>query len=93
VRAAARRGICGVPSRLLDVNDQGVAMTYLIVGVDSRTLDPWHRNVMAHDAPSARRLARIRAATEGVALVVAAVIGPGSEVLAEPASVASSRAA
>jgi hypothetical protein len=70
-------------------------MTYLIVGVDRRTLDPWHRNVMADDAPSARRLARIRAAAEGVALVVAAVIGPGSEVLPEPSSAAtsSSRAA
>ena len=68
-------------------------MTYLIVGVDRRTLDPWHRNVMAHDAPSARRLARIRAAGEGIALVVAAVIGPGSEVLPEPSSASSSRAA
>ena len=63
-------------------------MVYLIVGVDGRTLDPWHRNVMADDAPSARRLARNRAAGEGVALVVAAVIGPGSEVLAEPSSAA-----
>jgi hypothetical protein len=71
-------------------------MVYLIVGVDSRTLVPWHRNVMADDPPSAGRLAQTRAAGEGVALVVAAVIGPGSEVLAEPspaATMAPSRAA
>jgi hypothetical protein len=71
-------------------------MVFLIVGVDRRTLVPWHRNVMAHDVSSARRLARIRAAGEGVALVVAAVVGPGSEVLPEPspaATMASSRAA
>jgi hypothetical protein len=71
-------------------------MVYLIVGLDSRTLVPWHRNVMADDVPDARRLAHVRAASEGVALVVAAVIGPGSEVLPEPSSeatVASTRAA
>ena len=55
-------------------------MTYLIVGVDRRTLEPWCCNVMAPDPPGARRRARIRAAREGVALVVAAVIGPGAAV-------------
>ena len=68
-------------------------MTYLIVGVDRRTLDGWHRNVMAQDARSACRLAHLRAAGEGVALVVAAVIGPGWEVLPEPSFASSSRAA
>jgi hypothetical protein len=59
-------------------------MTYLIVGVDRRTLAPWHRNVLARDIPTAQQLARTRAAAEGVALVVAAVIGPYSCVLDAP---------
>ena len=57
-------------------------MTFLIVGVDNRTLAPWHRPVMAPDAASARLAARLRAATEGVVLVVAAVVGPGSQIQA-----------
>ena len=52
-------------------------MTFLIVGVDRRSLTPWHRNVMARDVDTAAQLARARASAEGVALVVAAVIGPG----------------
>jgi hypothetical protein len=60
-------------------------MVYLIVGVDRRTLAPWHRNVAGHDVPSARRSARRRARAVGVDLVVAAVIGSCSTVLAEPA--------
>ncbi|HYI18437.1 MAG TPA: hypothetical protein VD836_06985 [Solirubrobacteraceae bacterium] len=48
--------------------------------MDRRTLAPWCCNVMAPDPPGARRRARIRAAREGVALVVAAVIGPGAAV-------------
>ena len=66
--------------------------TYLIVGVDRRTLAPWHRNVMARDIASARRAARNRAAAEGVALVVAGVIGPCSAVLPEPEAEAMPRA-
>ena len=57
-------------------------MTFLIVGVDGRTLAPWHRHVMAPDIASARLAARLRAAAEGVVLVVAAVVGPGSQVQA-----------
>jgi len=51
---------------------------YLIVGLDRTTFARWHRNVMAGDAPSAARLARARAATQGIDLVVAAVVGPYS---------------
>jgi hypothetical protein len=55
-------------------------MTFLIVGVDRRSLTPWHRNVMARDADAATQLARARASADGVALVIAAVIGPGGAV-------------
>jgi hypothetical protein len=54
---------------------------YLIVGLDRSTFARWHRNVMAADAPSAARLARARAATNGIDLVVAAVVGPYSRVV------------
>ena len=60
-------------------------MVYLIVGVDRRTFAQWHDNVAASDVPSARRIARQRAAEQRIDLVVAAVIGPYSSVLAEPA--------
>jgi hypothetical protein len=56
-------------------------MTFLIVGVDRRSLTPWHRHVLAREVGEATRLAGIRAAADGVALVVAAVIGPGGAVL------------
>jgi hypothetical protein len=56
-------------------------MTYLIVGLDRRTLAPWHRNVFGRDAASATRAALERAGAHGVDLVVAAVIGPNSSVL------------
>ncbi len=70
-------------------------MTYLIVGIDRPTFAPWHRNVLAGDITTATRIASARAATEGVQLVVAAVIGPNSSVLAdrEATPVAMSRAA
>jgi hypothetical protein len=55
-------------------------MTFLIVGVDRRSLVPWHRNVMARDVDTAAQLARTRAAADGVTLVIAAVIGPGGAV-------------
>jgi hypothetical protein len=63
-------------------------MVYLIVGVDRRTLAPWHRNVAGSDVPSARRRARIRARAGGVDLVVAAVIGPNSTALGEAGAAA-----
>ena len=70
-------------------------MTYLIVGLDLTTLARWHGNVLAGDIDSATRIARTRAAAQGIELVVAAVIGPNSAVLSDPAGelTASSRAA
>ena len=61
-------------------------MTFLVVGVDRRSLTPWHRNVLARELDEATRLARIRAAADGIALVIAAVIGPGGAVLATSGS-------
>jgi hypothetical protein len=63
-------------------------MTYLIVGVDRSTLAGWHQNVTADDACSAALTAAARAAQRGIDLVVAAVIGPGSNVVYAPAPVA-----
>ena len=60
-------------------------MTYLIVGLDLTTLARWHGNVLAGDIASATRIARGRAAAQGIDLVVAAVIGPNSAVLSDPA--------
>lgn len=57
------------------------AMIYLVVGLDQDTLSRWHANVMADDAGSARCIARARAAAQGTELVVAAVIGPNSNVV------------
>jgi hypothetical protein len=59
-------------------------MTFLIVGLDRPTLAPWHQNVLAGDVRTATRIARARAAAQGVQLVVAAVIGPNSSVLEQP---------
>jgi hypothetical protein len=58
-----------------------VAMTFLIVGLDRTTHTPWHRNVSDRDAASAARAARERASGDGIDLIVAADIGPGSSVL------------
>ena len=60
-------------------------MTYLIVGLDRRTNAGWHGNVLAEDPRTARRIARSRAAADGIRLVVAAVIGPNSTVVADGA--------
>jgi hypothetical protein len=70
-------------------------MTYLIVGLDRTTLARWHGNVLACDVVTATRIAEARAAARGIRLVVAAVIGPNSSVIADPgrAPVAVSRAA
>ena len=57
-------------------------MTFLIVGLDRRTLAPWHRHVRERNVASAKRTARMRAIADGVDLVIAAVIEPGSSVLA-----------
>ena len=56
-------------------------MTFLIVGLDRHTLARWHDNILADDASAAARIARARAAAQGIRLVVAAVIGPNSSVL------------
>jgi hypothetical protein len=61
-------------------------MTYLIVGVDRSTLASWHQNVQADDVSGAARTAFARAADRGIDLVVAAVIGPNSNVLYVPAA-------
>jgi hypothetical protein len=53
-------------------------MIYLVLGVDRRTLAPWHRNVRRRDVGSATQAALAHAAAEGVDLVVARVIGPDS---------------
>jgi hypothetical protein len=56
-------------------------MTYLIVGLDRRTLAPWHRNVLERDTARAATAAVARASADGIDLIVAAVIGPNSSVL------------
>ena len=61
-------------------------MVYLVVGVDHARLAPWHANVSARGAGRAVRRAAQVAAAAGVDLVVAAVIGPGSTVVAHPVS-------
>jgi hypothetical protein len=60
------------------------AVTYLVVGVDQGTFAPWHENVRAADVATAREIACARAWARGVALVIAAVVGPGCRVLPEP---------
>jgi hypothetical protein len=55
-------------------------MIYLVAGLDRSTLGRWHDHVMAADASLAARIARGRAAGEGLDLVVAAVIGPHSNI-------------
>jgi hypothetical protein len=51
-------------------------MIYLVAGLDHSTFSRWHDHVTATDAGGAARIARSRAARQGVELVVAAVIGP-----------------
>jgi hypothetical protein len=59
-------------------------MTYLVVGLDQSTFAPWHENVGAADVATAKRVAFTRAQARGIQLVIAAVIGPNSTVLADP---------
>lgn len=65
-------------------------MIHLIVGIDRYTTAPWHQHVAADDVMSATEIAMARAKKSGVDLVVAAVLGPYSSLLAhhnaEPAS-------
>jgi hypothetical protein len=56
-------------------------MTYLVVGLDKHSMVPWHENVCASDVATAKRIARARAAAEGIDVVVASVIGPNLSVL------------
>ena len=60
-------------------------MTYLIVGLDRKTHERWHENVSADDVETAERIARARAAAQGIELLVAAAIGPNSAVVSDPA--------
>jgi hypothetical protein len=59
-------------------------MVCLVVGLDRRTLSPWHTNVRARDVASAKLVARARARRLGIDLIVAATIGP-SGVVRDPA--------
>ena len=68
-------------------------MTYLVVGLDRRTLTPWQRHVRRHDSATAALAAVAHAAANGVDLVVAAVIGPGSDALDMAARAAAHRTA
>ena len=61
-------------------------MTYLVVGLDQSTFAPWHENVGAVDVGTAKQVAFARAQARGIQLVIAAVIGPNSTVLADPAA-------
>lgn len=58
-------------------------MTYLIVGLDQNTHARWHQHIRAADSRTATRIARARAAAQGIRLMVAAVIGPNSSVVPE----------
>jgi hypothetical protein len=55
-------------------------VVYLIVGLDRSTFARWHGNVAAPDVTAATRIAKARAAAQGVRLVVAAAIGPYSSI-------------
>ncbi len=59
-------------------------MVYLVVGIDHASLAPWHANISAPSVGRAVRSAVQRASAAGLDLVVAAVIGPGSTVVAHP---------
>ena len=59
-------------------------MTYLVVGVDHATLAPWYENISARTVAHAAAEAVHRAAAGGIDLIVAAVVGPNSTVLAHP---------
>jgi hypothetical protein len=56
-------------------------MVYLIAGLDRSTFARWHDHVMAADVSLATQIAQARAAAQGLDLVVAAVIGPCSNLV------------
>jgi hypothetical protein len=58
-------------------------MIYLVAGLDRSTFARWHDHVMADDVSIATRIARARAAAEGLELIVAAVIGPCSNLVSD----------
>ena len=68
-------------------------MIYLVAGLDRSTLSRWHDHVMAADASVAARTARGRAASQGVDLIVAAIVGPYSSLEADLAVTAHVRSA
>jgi hypothetical protein len=57
-------------------------VVYLVIGLDAGTWAGWHRNVLATDVTMAVQRARFGAAAEGIDLIVAAVVGPHSSVVA-----------
>ena len=63
-------------------------MIYLVAGLDRSTFARWHDHVMADDVSIATRIARARAAAEGLELIVAAVIGPCSNLVSDGADAA-----
>jgi hypothetical protein len=79
------------PERRIEIGDpfarairtKETVRTYLIVGIDLKTHAPWHENVSANDARTATRIARARAAAQGIDLAVAALIGPNSGVVSD----------
>jgi hypothetical protein len=79
------------PERRIEIGDpfaraihtKEAVVTYLIVGLDLKTHAPWHENVSANDARTATRIARARAAAQGIDLAVAALIGPNSGVVSD----------
>ena len=71
-------------------------MIYLIVGVDHRSLAPWHENVAACDATTAKAVAAAHARARGIDPVVAVAVGPHCRVVddtAQALAVAPSHAA
>lgn len=61
---------------------------FLIVGLDRDTFARWHRNIQADDAATAERIARKRASSQGIRLVVAAAIGPYGNLIEDAPAVA-----
>ena len=68
-------------------------MVYLVVGLDRGTFTRWHGNVMAGDVRTAENIARVRAATQGIRLVVAATLGPYSSIESASTDVSAREAA
>jgi hypothetical protein len=73
------------PTADADRKPKAGAVTYLIVGLDRTSLAPWHVNIRADDVATAKRIALARAAASGIALVLAAAIGPNSSVVPDVA--------